>query len=124
MLLTLWILRFTYAYVRLRSMTSAYQSLPGFHLSTMWLPGSLAGLLWSIGNIASIVCVSNLGEGVGYCVVQSQMLVGKQWSVGLNSVCIVLLTCHLLSQPVYGVCSTIAKYRASTRSFAGCAALF
>jgi hypothetical protein len=73
----MWILRISYACLQQGSLFMAFQSLPGFHLSTMWLPGGLAGLLWSIGNISSIVCVSYLGEGVGYCIVQSQMLVGK-----------------------------------------------
>jgi uncharacterized membrane protein (DUF441 family) len=47
----------------------------------MWLPGGgLAGLLWSIGNVSSILSVAYLGgEGVGYSIVQSQLVVAGLW---------------------------------------------
>lgn len=47
----------------------------------MWRPGGLAGLLWSVGNIASMISVANLGEGVGYSIVQAQLLVAGLWGI-------------------------------------------
>jgi hypothetical protein len=36
----------------------------------MWLQGCTSGLLWSIGNFFSVISVENLGEGIGYSVIQ------------------------------------------------------
>ena len=58
-----------------------WQSLPSMHWRVMLAPGSLAGLLWSIGNVSSMVAVSNLGEGVGYSLCQSSMLVSGLWGL-------------------------------------------
>lgn len=80
-LILMWTLRFGYHVAREQSLVDAYDQLPGFHFQVMWLPGGLAGLLWSIGNIASMLSVVNLGEGVGYSIVQAQMLVAGLWGI-------------------------------------------
>lgn len=78
----LWLLRFLYhLHCHRGSIKNAYQELPSFHLEEMWLPGGISGLLWSTGNLFSILSVHHLGAGVGYCVVQSSMLVGGVWGI-------------------------------------------
>lgn len=47
----------------------------------MWLPGTMSGLLWSVGNICSMISVQYLGEGIGYSVIQSSMLVSGLWGI-------------------------------------------
>ena len=47
----------------------------------MWLPGFLSGTLYSIGNFASIIATTHLGQGVGYSVCQSSMLVSGIWGI-------------------------------------------
>mmetsp|Transcript_8026 Transcript_8026/g.14469 ORF Transcript_8026/g.14469 Transcript_8026/m.14469 type:complete len:408 (-) Transcript_8026:896-2119(-) len=79
--LFLWIIRYAYHVNRTRSMKESFDALPSFHLSVMWAPGSLAGLLWSIGNVSSMLSVQYLGEGVGFSIIQSQMLVAGLWGV-------------------------------------------
>ena len=76
-----WILRFAYNVVLAQSFTGAVQALPSLHIRCMWLPGSIAGLLWSLGNLSSILSVEYLGEGVGYSIVQAQMIVAGLWGV-------------------------------------------
>uniref|UniRef100_A0A7S4HQX4 Uncharacterized protein n=1 Tax=Odontella aurita TaxID=265563 RepID=A0A7S4HQX4_9STRA len=77
----LWVFRYLYLYRISGSATTAYQSLPCFHLSVMAVPGGLSGFLWSIGNMASMISVSHLGEGVGYSMTQSAMLVSGLWAI-------------------------------------------
>jgi hypothetical protein len=79
--MSLWIVRFAYSAHRHKSFVKGYQILPSFHLRKMWLHGGTAGLLWSIGNFFSIISVDYLGEGVGYSVVQSSMLVAGLWGI-------------------------------------------
>eukprot|EP00978_Attheya_sp_CCMP212_P012253 scaffold30465_cov51-Attheya_sp.AAC.5 len=79
--LFLWIIRYAYHVNRTRSMKESFDALPSFHLSVMWAPGALAGLLWSIGNVSSMLSVQYLGEGVGFSIIQSQMLVAGLWGV-------------------------------------------
>ena len=80
-LILLWIVRIAYGTVQTGSARQAIVALPSLHLSVMWLPGGIAGLLWSIGNLASILSVQYLGEGVGYSIVQAQMIVAGLWGV-------------------------------------------
>jgi glucose uptake protein GlcU len=80
-LILMWIFRFLYNWSREASLNKATNRLPSFHFSEMWLPGGLAGLLWSIGNVSSILTVTNLGEGVGYSIVQAQMLIAGLWGI-------------------------------------------
>ena len=47
----------------------------------MWLPGGISGLLWSIGNYFSLISVLYLGEGVGYPLVQTSILVSGLWGI-------------------------------------------
>mmetsp|Transcript_1600 Transcript_1600/g.2734 ORF Transcript_1600/g.2734 Transcript_1600/m.2734 type:complete len:522 (-) Transcript_1600:117-1682(-) len=77
----LWAIRYVYVYHVTGSPTTAYQSLPSFHLSVMAVPGGLSGVLWSIGNMASMISVSHLGQGVGYSMTQSAMLVSGLWAI-------------------------------------------
>lgn len=81
--LSLWVLRFLYYYFWIyeRSATRAYAALPSFYIQTMWLPGGLSGLLWSIGNFFSLLSVYYLGEGVGYPLVQTAILVSGLWGI-------------------------------------------
>lgn len=79
--IVLWAIRFGYHWVRLGSARNAYQALPSFHIRVMWLPGCTAGLLWSVGNFFSLISVKYLGEGVGYSVTQSAMLVSGLWGI-------------------------------------------
>jgi len=77
----LWILRYFYAVCRTASCTSALQNMPSFHWSKMAIPGAVSGTLWSLGNILSMVSVQNLGQGVGFSVIQAAMLVGGLWGI-------------------------------------------
>ncbi|KAL7557281.1 hypothetical protein ACA910_016245 [Epithemia clementina (nom. ined.)] len=79
--LGLWVFRILYNTYHYRSWTKAIHALPSFHLNVMWLPGGLSGLLWSIGNFFSILSVNILGEGVGYPVVQTSILVSGLWGI-------------------------------------------
>jgi glucose uptake protein GlcU len=81
-LTAMWVLRFTFDVAsRTNSPMRSWKRLPSLHLASMWLPGATAGLLWSIGNLASMVSVEHLGEGVGYSIVQAQMLVAGLWGI-------------------------------------------
>jgi len=62
-------------------MVRAYKALPPLHIRIMWLAGGVSGTLWSIGNFFSMISVEYLGEGVGYSVVQSAMLVSGLWGI-------------------------------------------
>lgn len=78
----LWGARFLFSWYQSdMDVTRACNSLPSLHLQRMWLPGGIAGILWSIGNIASMISVTNLGEGVGYSLTQSSMLVSGIWGI-------------------------------------------
>ncbi|KAG7368649.1 drug/metabolite transporter superfamily protein [Nitzschia inconspicua] len=77
----LWFGRFLYHFQRECSFSQAYGRLPSFYFRQMWLAGGLCGLLWSIGNFFSILSVKYLGEGVGYSVVQLNLLVSGVWGI-------------------------------------------
>lgn len=77
----LWLLRFGYNVLVMRSVYTAYMSLPSFHLRVMWLPGTTAGTLWSIGNVGSIVACQRLGQAVGYSASQAALLVSGMWGI-------------------------------------------
>ena len=79
--LCLWLIRYLCNVSHYKSFTRAYQSLPPFHLDVMWLPGGTSGLLWSIGNFFSLISVLNLGEGVGYPLSQTSILVSGLWGI-------------------------------------------
>lgn len=77
----MWCIRLTYHYKYCWNMSLAVAKLPSFHFQKMLLPGCIAGLLWSLGNMCSIISVSILGQGIGYSVVQSAMLVSGLWGI-------------------------------------------
>jgi glucose uptake protein GlcU len=77
----LWCGRYIYLCQRCGSFSTAYELLPSFHFRQMWLAGGLCGLLWSIGNFFSILSVKYLGEGVGYSIVQLNLLVSGVWGI-------------------------------------------
>jgi hypothetical protein len=77
----LWCGRYLYLCQKECSFSKAYARLPSFHFRQMWLAGGLCGLLWSIGNFFSILSVQYLGEGVGYSVVQLNLLVSGVWGI-------------------------------------------
>ena len=78
-----WLLRYCYNVYSYKSMSKAYANLPSFHFDVMWRPGGLSGLLWSIGNFFSLTSVKYLGQGVGYPLVQSQLLISGLWGIFL-----------------------------------------
>ena len=77
----LWIMRIVWNALYYGSWNKALFTLPSFHLRVMWLPGGISGLLWSIGNFFSILSVYYLGEGVGYPLVQTSILVSGLWGI-------------------------------------------
>lgn len=77
----LWILRYLYQLIKLKSVKEAYEVLPPFHFRVMWLPGATAGSLWSLGNVGSIVAVEHLGQGVGYSASQAALLISGIWGI-------------------------------------------
>ena len=77
----IWIFRFLYMVVKLKSIKEGYTVLPSFHFKVMWLPGATAGTLWSLGNVGSIVAVQQLGQGVGYPASQAALLVAGLWGI-------------------------------------------
>jgi glucose uptake protein GlcU len=79
--LAFWIIRYWYNVFKYKSMVKAYSNLPSFHIRTMWLAGGLSGTLWSIGNFFSLISVFYLGEGVGYPLVQTSILVSGLWGI-------------------------------------------
>ena len=77
----LWVIRYAYLFRVTGDVRRAYESLPPIHLRKMVLPGGTSGFLWSVGNMASIISVTHLGEGVGYSMTQSAMLVSGLWGI-------------------------------------------
>lgn len=77
----LWLVRLSYNSYIHGSIYIGYNSLPSFHIRVMWLPGGISGLLWSIGNYFSLISVLYLGEGVGYPLVQTSILVSGLWGI-------------------------------------------
>jgi hypothetical protein len=78
----LWLIRYLVNVLYRRGdFVAAYHALPSFHVRVMWKAGGLSGLLWSIGNYFSLISVFYLGEGVGYPLVQSAILVSGLWGI-------------------------------------------
>jgi len=55
--------------------------LPSPQLRVMALPGFFAGVLWSTGNFCSLYAVSTVGQGIGYSLVQSCVIVSGMWGI-------------------------------------------
>jgi Transmembrane family, TMEM144 of transporters len=79
--IVLWMLRYLYNVIQYQSFYDAYKNLPSFHLRKMWLAGGTSGILWSIGNFFSLISVFYLGEGVGYPLVQTSILISGLWGL-------------------------------------------
>lgn len=78
----IWMLRYVYnLYLVDFDAPKGYNALPSFHLREMWLAGILSGSLYSLGNFCSILAVTSLGQGVGYSLVQTSMLVSGIWGI-------------------------------------------
>eukprot|EP00593_Proboscia_inermis_P001385 CAMPEP_0171295382 /NCGR_PEP_ID=MMETSP0816-20121228/3948_1 /TAXON_ID=420281 /ORGANISM="Proboscia inermis, Strain CCAP1064/1" /LENGTH=304 /DNA_ID=CAMNT_0011767963 /DNA_START=287 /DNA_END=1201 /DNA_ORIENTATION=- len=76
-----WILRFGVSMHRCKSVRGGYNAMPSFHFRSMWFYGLLAGFLYSVGCIGSILSVVYLGQGVGYTLTQSAMLISGLWGI-------------------------------------------
>ena len=77
-----WVIRFSFHFFQLgMSFQRGYQALPSFHVRELWLRGTVFGVLWNIANIASMMSVQALGEGVGYSIIQANMLVAGMWGI-------------------------------------------
>lgn len=78
----MWIIRYLYnLYQTNGKYKDAYKNLPSFHLRQMWFCGLLSGFLYSLGNFCSIITVTILGQGVGYSLVQTSMLISGLWGI-------------------------------------------
>lgn len=56
--------------------------MPSLELRVMAVPGFLSGTLWSIGNFCSLYVVSSvLGQGIGYALIQSSVIVSGLWGI-------------------------------------------
>lgn len=78
----LWVMRYLLAVCQNGgSMEKATKQMPAFHLSKMLIPGAISGFLWNSGNVFSMISVTDLGEGVGYSVIQAGMLVSGLWGI-------------------------------------------
>ena len=78
-MILVWVARWLVYSMESRSLSQGFERLPSLHLTTIGPHAALAGLIWSIGNASSILAVEYLGQGVGYSIVQSQLLVAGVW---------------------------------------------
>lgn len=62
-------------------MVNAYRAMPSFYIAQLWLPGAISGVCYSLGNLGSILAVLYLGQGVGYSLSQSSMLISGLWGI-------------------------------------------
>merc|ERR1712054_659912 len=47
----------------------------------MALPGLISGGLWSTGNFCSLYAVNTIGQGIGYSLIQSSVIVSGCWGI-------------------------------------------
>jgi glucose uptake protein GlcU len=80
-LILMWLIRYLVCVCQTRSHRDAFYALPSFHIQHLLLPGFLSGSLYSIGHICSILSVSYLGQGVGFSVIQSSLLISGLWGI-------------------------------------------
>lgn len=76
-----WLARWGWNVFVLCSSSSSRRELPRLHVTTIGPYATLAGLIWSVGNTCSILSVAWLGQGLGYSIVQSQLIVAGLWAV-------------------------------------------
>lgn len=55
--------------------------LPSPEFRVMAVPGFISGTLWSAGNFCSLYVVSTIGQGIGYSLVQSCVIVSGLWGI-------------------------------------------
>lgn len=79
--LSLWLLRYVWNVYLLCSFKAAYHALPPLHFKVIWKSGFTSGALWGVGNVSSIVAVTWLGQGIGYSVIQSSMIISGLWGI-------------------------------------------
>jgi len=80
-LAVVWFLRWIVMSIEERSFVAGFGRLPSLHVGTIGPYATFSGVIWSIGNVSSILTVAMLGQGVGYSIVQSQLLIGGLWGV-------------------------------------------
>mmetsp|Transcript_26892 Transcript_26892/g.63023 ORF Transcript_26892/g.63023 Transcript_26892/m.63023 type:complete len:437 (-) Transcript_26892:108-1418(-) len=76
-----WLLRLASYSIQAKSLKQGWANLPSMHFATVGPYASLAGFIWSIGNVSSILSVAYLGQGLGYSIIQSQLLIAGLWGV-------------------------------------------
>lgn len=55
--------------------------LPSPEFRVMLVPGFVSGTLWSAGNLCSLYAVEAIGQGIGYSLVQSSVIVSGLWGI-------------------------------------------
>jgi glucose uptake protein GlcU len=60
---------------------AAYHELPSLHFRVLWWAGGWCGTFWSVANIGSMVSVQFLGEGMGYSICQTALLVSGKYTI-------------------------------------------
>jgi glucose uptake protein GlcU len=80
-LLGVWGGRWALSALQTGSCTQGWRQLPSFHVTTIGPYAALAGLIWSVGNVSSLVSVAMLGQGLGYSLVQCQLVIAGLWAV-------------------------------------------
>jgi glucose uptake protein GlcU len=80
-LAVVWCLRWAVSAIRAQSLVGGWDALPSMHFGRIGIYASAAGLIWSIGNVCSLLSVALLGQGLGYSLVQSQLIVAGLWAV-------------------------------------------
>eukprot|EP00928_Gymnodinium_smaydae_P032990 TRINITY_DN23753_c0_g1_i1.p1 TRINITY_DN23753_c0_g1~~TRINITY_DN23753_c0_g1_i1.p1 ORF type:complete len:426 (+),score=76.83 TRINITY_DN23753_c0_g1_i1:57-1334(+) len=55
--------------------------LPALHLRVMAFPGFLSGTLWALGNMCALYAVDVLGQGIGYSLIQSSVIISGLWGI-------------------------------------------
>ena len=81
-MLGVWVVRWLVLSVTSRSLSQGWHQLPSFHCTNrVGCDAALAGLIWSFGNAATLISVATLGQGLGYSLVQLQLLVAGLWGI-------------------------------------------
>merc|ERR1712083_259558 len=55
--------------------------IPSPQFRVMAVPGFASGSLWSAGNFCSLYAVNTIGQGIGYSLIQSSVIVSGLWGI-------------------------------------------